>query len=161
MSVNVIGAVLRVVLDDEDRRLFPIPLAVRDGFDQTSDRQVVFGHVRAGRRRPGSRALRVIAADAHDLKLWQLAVPFILAELFEPRVNAFVVGDIQIPGWEGRAEMAFEHFFVSEVFAFRRGGCFAASVAASARLAFARADELAVAAVSDPGARAVIPDVTV
>src|SRR5215470_11578738 len=159
VGVDVVGAVLRVVFDDEDRRLFPVTLAVRDGFDKASYGQVVFGHVRAGRRRPGARALSVIPADTHDLKLWQLAVLLVLTELFEPGVNALVVGDVQIPRGKGRAEMAFERFFVSVVLALRRGARIGACLAAAAGFAFARRDELAVAAVSDSGARAVIPDV--
>src|SRR5262249_12975145 len=83
----------------------------------------------------------------------------VLTELFEPGVNALVVGNVQVPGGKGRAEMAFERFFVSVVLALRRGARIAPCLAAAAGFAFARRDELAVAAVSDSGARAVIPDV--
>ncbi len=39
MSVDVVGAVLAVVLDDEDGRVLPV-LAVRDGVDDLADREV-------------------------------------------------------------------------------------------------------------------------
>ena len=65
VGVDVVGAVLGVVLDDEDRRLGP-ELAVRDGLDQPAQGQVVAGH--AGLRRegagPGPRG--VVLAQAHD-----------------------------------------------------------------------------------------------
>src|SRR5262249_16140910 len=138
---------------------FPVPLAVRDGFDQAPDRQVVFSHVRARRRRSRARALRVVAADTHDLKLRHLAVLLVLAELFDPGVDAFVVGDIQIPSRTSLAEMAFERVFVGVVLAFRRRVWIASRLAAAARFTFPRGDELAVAAISDSGARTVIPNV--
>src|SRR5262245_66127465 len=55
--------------------------------------------------------------------------------------------------------MALERFFFSVVLALRRGAWIAPCLAAAAGFAFARRDELAVAAVSDSGARAVIPEV--
>src|SRR5262245_4588727 len=55
--------------------------------------------------------------------------------------------------------MALERFFFSVVLALRRGAWIAPCLVAAAGFAFTRRDELAVAAVSDSGARAVIPDV--
>ena len=42
VGVDVVGAVLGVVLDDEDRRLGPV-LALRDRLDQPAQGQVVAG----------------------------------------------------------------------------------------------------------------------
>ena len=53
MGVDVVGAVLGVVLDDEDRRLGPV-LAVADRLDEPAQRQVVAGD--AGLRRERARA---------------------------------------------------------------------------------------------------------
>src|SRR5205085_10957611 len=102
MRVHVVGAVLRIVFDDEDGSILPVTFARRYSFDQLSNRQIIFGNMRAWRGRTGTRSLRVIAAQADDLELRKLAILLVIAELFQPGVNAHVVGDGQIPRRERR-----------------------------------------------------------
>ena len=45
VRVNVVGAVLRVVFDDEDGRVLPVG-TFRDGFDDATDGVVVLRHVK-------------------------------------------------------------------------------------------------------------------
>ena len=60
-GIDVVGTILCVVFDDEDRRLFPVG-AVADAIDQLTDRPVVVGHSchRRGCSHPG--ALGVVFA---------------------------------------------------------------------------------------------------
>ena len=52
VGVDVVGAVLGVVLDDEDRRLGP-ELALADRLDDPAQRQVVAGDAACGVGAPG------------------------------------------------------------------------------------------------------------
>src|SRR5262249_28412233 len=112
------------------------------------------------RRRARPRALGVIAADADDLKLRHLAVIFILSKFLLPGADAIDVRDIQIPGRKGRTEMAFERGFIGEVLLLRCGIRIITGLAAAARFAIARTDKLTVAAITQPCAFAIIPDIT-
>ena len=82
VGVDVVGAVLGVVLDDEDRRLGP-GLAVRDRLDEPAQGQVVAGDAGLGRERAGRGAGGVVLAQAHDDEPGQVAVLLELAELLE------------------------------------------------------------------------------
>ena len=61
MGIYVIGAVLGVVFDDEDRHLVPV-FAVAGGFDDLRDRHIVASH--AG----GGRELRRVSSPACDFR---------------------------------------------------------------------------------------------
>ena len=68
-GIDVVGTILCIVLDDEDRRLFPVR-AVADTIDQLADRPVVVGHSRHRRGCAHPGALRVVFAQAHHHKVW-------------------------------------------------------------------------------------------
>ena len=59
MRVDMIAAVLRVVLEDEDGRVIPVR-AVRDGVDYTAQSQIVVGYRGRRARAFRPRASRVI-----------------------------------------------------------------------------------------------------
>ena len=82
VGIDVVGAVLGVVLDHEDRRLGPV-LAVADGLDEPAQRQVVAGHAGLRRERAGARARGVVFAQAHDDEAGQGAVLLEVLELLE------------------------------------------------------------------------------
>ena len=97
VGVHVVGAVLRVVLEDEDRRLGPEP-ALRDGFDHAAQGHVVLGHHRAGRAPSRLRAHRVVVAEVEDAQAGKPALLLEPPELLEPDVDALVVRDGQVVG---------------------------------------------------------------
>ena len=148
VRVHVIGPGLRIVFDGEDRGLLPID-AVRNGFDQAAERDVVFRDHRARRRRARLRARRVIVRQPDDRELRQLAVALELAELLQPDVDALVVRDLEIPPRVRRRHESGE--------ARHRLDRDDVVVRAWARIDVI--DELAVAAQADVGAPRVIPDV--
>src|SRR5262249_39432320 len=65
VRVDMIGTVLRVVLDDEDRELLP-ERAARDRFHDLADAQIVRGDAGFRRADARARALRVVLAERHD-----------------------------------------------------------------------------------------------
>ena len=73
MGIDVVGPVLGVVLEHEDRRRAPEPAAA-DRLDQPAERDVVLGHHRPRRRRIGPRAIGVIVTQPDDVEARQPAV---------------------------------------------------------------------------------------
>ena len=92
VRVDVVGPVLRVVLEHEDRRLLP-EAALRDGLHQPAQGEVVLRDHRARRRVPGCVPDGVVVAEAEDGEGGQVAVLLELRELLQPGVDALVVGD--------------------------------------------------------------------
>src|ERR1039458_5084450 len=71
MCIDVIGAILRVILEDEDGRVSPIG-AAGNGFHHASHSEIIVrdGGVRRGRSRTGPG--RVVVRQAQEHKAWQL-----------------------------------------------------------------------------------------
>src|SRR4029079_3381992 len=111
--------------------------------------------IRAG---PGS--LCVVAPDTNDLELRKIAVLFVLAELFEPAIDAVVVANLKVASREGHTEVPFQRALIRKVLTLWLVVSRALGVAATAGLAFPRAHVLAIAPVRNPGALAVVPYVT-
>ena len=107
MGVHVVGAVLRVVLEDEDGRLRP-EAALRDGLDEPAEGDVVLGHHRARGERSRPRPVGVVAAEVEDVEAGQAAVLLEAPELLEPGVDALVVRDVEIEGRERGVDLALE-----------------------------------------------------
>ena len=99
MAIDVVEAVLRIVLDDENARVAP-ELAVADGLDDSPEGQVVVGHRGGGRRRSRSRAGRVVVGQQHDHEIRQVAV---LLELFQLADELRRRDARRAPCWESRS----------------------------------------------------------
>src|SRR5512143_3187794 len=95
MRVHVIRTVLRIVFEHEDRRLLPVA-ALRDGFYQPAERDIVLGDHGAWRWILGPRTGRVISSEPDDAERGQPAGALELAELFEPDIDAAVVRNGQV-----------------------------------------------------------------
>src|SRR5580704_17064529 len=92
MRVDMVGPVLRIILDYEDCRLRP-RLAVADRVNQLSEGHVTAGDT-GGRRkcaRPG--AGRVVLAQAQYHQARKSALPLEFAELFQEDVD---IGEISL-----------------------------------------------------------------
>src|SRR5271157_3921232 len=83
MSVHVIGAVLRIVFEHEDRRVVPVR-AVREGFYHAAQSEVVIGYRRSRRRRSGTCAGCVVIGQPQQHELWQLLASATFARLHKP-----------------------------------------------------------------------------
>ena len=90
MRIHVIGPVLRVIFNNEDRELRP-DAALRDRFDDLADGDVVRGDLRFRRERARRRALGVILAKRHEHEVRDRAFPIHLLELFDETIGARVV----------------------------------------------------------------------
>ena len=62
MCVHMVGAILRVVFEDEDGGVIPVG-AVRDSIHDAAERQIVIGHGGRGTRKVRTRAARVIVGQ--------------------------------------------------------------------------------------------------
>ena len=69
----MIGAILRIVFDHENRRFLP-ELALRDRFDESAESQIVVGDHGGRRELAHACAGRVIVRQADDLQLRHIAV---------------------------------------------------------------------------------------
>ena len=67
----MVGAILGVVFDDEDRRVVPVR-TVRDGFDHAADREIVVRDRGRRARLAGRRAVGVIVRQIEQDEGWQL-----------------------------------------------------------------------------------------
>src|ERR1700733_5017991 len=99
MSVNMIGSVLRVVLQNEDGRVVPIG-AVRNGIDDAAYSQVIVRHRGLRRGLRGTRASGVIVGQIEQSELGKFFIRSLalyeLAELAQEFVGAKLVGIIGI-----------------------------------------------------------------
>ena len=83
VGIDVVGAVLRVVLDHKNRHFLP-KLAVRRGFNDASKREVVARDAGVGRERAGRRAARVIFTERHDCELRERAACLRVVQVVDP-----------------------------------------------------------------------------
>src|ERR1019366_1089578 len=99
MSVNVVGAVLRIVFDDEDGGVVPVG-TVGDGVDDAADRQIVVGDRGLRRGLAGTRASSVIVGQIEKRELRKFFGGSFgfheLVELAEEFVGAELVGIVGI-----------------------------------------------------------------
>ena len=159
MRVHVIGAVLRVVLQNEDRRILPVP-AGGDRFDDPAQRQVVLRDHGARRRIACARVGRMVPSQAQDREARQIAVLFKLPKLLQPDVHAAAIGGHQVEGRVIGIDRAFEPGHRGHEGA--RHGLVASGLGRLLRwrLLAGRAHELAVAPHGNAGAAAGVPDVS-
>src|SRR5216117_858440 len=93
MSINMVGSILSVVFDNEDRGIFPIR-AVRDGFHQNTNRVIIIGDKELGCRPASLQPVCVIVGEPHDRKVrhavWlsRLNTGYILPKLLQPNSKA-------------------------------------------------------------------------
>ena len=71
MSIDVVGAVLRVIFDHKNGGVVPVG-AVRDGIDDASESEVVVGDGGIRRGLAGARAPRVIVGEIEECELREL-----------------------------------------------------------------------------------------
>src|SRR6266436_5892108 len=76
MSVNMVEAILRIILDYENTRLRP-KLALADRLDDLPKSQVIIGHTGSWRRIAGLRTRRMVAGERQVNQIRQLPCPFI------------------------------------------------------------------------------------
>ena len=114
MRVHVIGAVLRVVFQDEDGRRRPEGRTT-EGLDNASKRQVVVGHVGAWRGRAGPGARGVIVGQPHDHQRRHGSFGHEALQLAEKDVGSFLVGDVEIITGEFATGVGGKEWFVSLV----------------------------------------------
>ena len=95
VRVDVVGAVLAVVLGDDDQRVGGVA-ALRHGLDQAADREIVVGLLRLGRvhaRQRRAEVAHVVVAHAHHRQAGQVALGRELVELALPLVVAPEIRD--------------------------------------------------------------------
>ena len=99
MRIDVIGAVLRVVFDDEDGGVVPVR-AVGDGIDHAAERQIVVGDRGLRRGLAGTRASGVVVGQIEQRELRKFFGGSLrfhkLVELAQEFVGAELVGIIGI-----------------------------------------------------------------
>src|SRR5438093_8104716 len=97
MGVDVVGAVLGVVFDDEDRSVVPVG-AVRDGLDDAAESEIVVGDGSRGTRNAGGGTVGVVVGEIEEDELRELSsLPFSaganeIFEFVEELVGAELVG---------------------------------------------------------------------
>src|ERR1035438_1784055 len=67
VRIHMVGAVLRVIFDDKDRRLGP-ELRVADRLDELAQREIVVADIRGWGELPGGRAVRMIVGQTENLQ---------------------------------------------------------------------------------------------
>ena len=93
----MIRPILRVILDDEDRRLLPVA-AARDRLDDSAEGEVVLGDHRARSESAGRRGTCMVASEADDRELRQIAVTLEGAEFLQPDIRPGRIRHGQIEG---------------------------------------------------------------
>src|SRR5579884_2977253 len=82
MRVDMVGAILRVVLDYENRRVVPVR-TVGDRLGDTSHGKIVVGYRRIWRRRAGLCAGGVVVGQTHQAKVRKLGAMTCFPGLYE------------------------------------------------------------------------------
>ena len=143
MRIDVVGAVLRVVLDDEDRGLRP-ELRVRHGLDDLAEGEVVVGDLCSRGGPAGAGAAGVVVWQPDDLQARHFALLLEAAQLGDETRGALHVGISHVEAAELRVDVALErgHFRRHRVAGF-----------------LAVRHELPVAAVGDTGFLRTVPEI--
>ena len=69
MGVDVIGAILGIILNYQNRSVYPVG-AVRDGFDHAPEREIIIRHRSSRTRMPGRGAVSVIIGQIQKDEVW-------------------------------------------------------------------------------------------
>src|SRR5271166_1687974 len=73
MSVDVVGTVLSIVFENEDRGVIPVR-AVRHGVDHAAESQVIVSYVRGWTGTVGTRASGMVIGQVEQHEGWQLVI---------------------------------------------------------------------------------------
>ena len=92
MSVNVIGTSLRIIFVNENGGFGP-EFRITDGFDQSTDGEVVVGHMGGG----GDGTTGVVLGKIDDGEVWQVAGFFEFPEFLEESIHSEDVGYLHVP----------------------------------------------------------------
>ena len=144
MRIHVIGTVLRVVLDDEDRCFSP-ELRMGQRFDEHPERQIVVRHGGDGRPLVGSRARSMIVGQPHDLQPRHVALLFKALQLRDKPLDALHIEIVRVKAAIPGIEMPFEGLHLGSA----RVGNF-----------LSVGDELAVAAIAHARLARAVPQIT-
>src|SRR5216684_4664302 len=105
MGIDVIGAVLRVVFEDEDGGIVPVG-TMRNGIDDPAEREIVIGDRRLRSWLAGTRASGVVIGQVEQRELRKFFGGSLrfhkFIELAEKFVGAELVGIVGIEVWELR-----------------------------------------------------------
>ena len=96
MCVNVVRAVLRVILHDENSRLVP-RAALRNRFDDAPECQIIVGGTRFRRWASLGGATGVIVWQADDHQVRKIAALFVVAQLPDHKVGPILIGYDHFP----------------------------------------------------------------
>src|SRR6266571_1358740 len=110
MRVDVIGPILRVVLQHEDHRVLPEG-TLRQRLDDPPQCEIVVRHVRSRRWLAGSRTGRVIIRQVKYLQRWQLPRSHEFMKLSDPEVGARLIGYVEVPSRVRGVDVAEESGF--------------------------------------------------
>lgn len=112
MLVDVVGTVLRIVFEHEDSRARPVR-AVRNGFGQTADREIVVGDHRCGRVLARFRTGRMIATEPDDLESRQRFRLLETVEFAFPFGKSVDIRNVQIEGGKMRVDSSAQSRYVA------------------------------------------------
>src|SRR5882672_6364943 len=99
MRVDVVGAVLRVVLEDEHDGALPERRG-GESLDDAPQGEVVVRDERARGRSPGLPARRVVVRQSQERERGHLSRRYEAAKFLEPGVDALLIGNREIPAGE-------------------------------------------------------------
>src|SRR5437588_8491796 len=83
---------------------------MRDGLDDSAEREVIVGHVSARGQFSGRAAMGVVVGQAHNLELRHVAFGFEPFQFGDKTVSALSIGIIQVEAAKMLIEVAFERF---------------------------------------------------
>ena len=95
VAVDVVGAVLGVVLDNEDRHFVP-EFALAEGFDDEAEGVVVVGHIRQRGDLAGGESAGVIVTEANHGEVGELAFGFHTSEVGKEYFRAIDVRVVHV-----------------------------------------------------------------
>ena len=107
VSVDVVGAVLCIIFHDENRGRGP-ELGLGNGFDQSSQREVVVRHAGGGRPFSGGGAGGVVLWQAHDLEPRHLPLLLKAAQFADKSFSPLHIGVVHVEAPEERVKPALE-----------------------------------------------------
>src|SRR5437588_9797005 len=96
MRIDVIGSVLRVVLQHEHYRILP-ERTLRQRFDDSSEGEIVIRHVCSRRWSASASPGGVVVWEREYLQRRQVPRVHELLELLEPHIHACLILNVEVP----------------------------------------------------------------